>query len=395
MQIIILDSHPLPDRRINRHIGYMREHGYELFRLNIDRSLSYKHSGMAPSTSIPCYVIGCAYTRNNTLNKICYNIQRFVVNNEDIDSVMTRLGVSYQIPTVVHVHDPVLLPFAVKIYGRLQHAKLVYDRHEVYESRIKHFSLISLPKIARFSEILTANYIDGVVTILEEYRCVVEKMFPRSEIAVVPNFPVYENYDDKVILSKIENVSRASVIHFVYIGSLSWDHDRDIGLILYLAESLLSNNYNVKFTVGGQTSDEKLLSEFSRLSAIYPDKFIYAGYLSPDLVIQHTQIAHFGFLLIKPNTHYWVLTSPNKVFEYLRCGVIPILRAKCSCKIQLQNNSIWFEREDSKELILEKIKSIIQDPDKIHDMMLLSYRLSSHFSYESVAHEYLCLYNAI
>ena len=395
MQIVILDEHLLADSRINRHIKYMSDHNYDLFRININRSLSCKLSGMKLDKTIPCYVLGCAYTKISNLNRIFYNIQRFIINNEDFKHIMNQLGISHEIPTTIHVHDPILLPCAEKLSHNFHSVKIVYDRHEVYESKRKYFSIISLPAIGRISEILSTNKIDGVVTVLEEYRCSVEKMFPRSEIAVVPNFPVFDDYDDKIILSKIANVSKAKVFQFVYIGSLDWNYDRDIALIIYLAEELLSNDYNVRFVIGGSTTDEKLLSEFTRLKSKYLEKFIYAGYLSRDQAIQYTQESHFGFLLIKPNTDYWVLTSPNKVFEYLRCGVIPVLRAKCSFKNLLKNNSIWFEREDSKEQILETIKLILDDTDRISDQMIRSYQLSSRFSYESVAHEYVALYESI
>lgn len=308
---------------------------------------------------------------------------------------MARLGVLYHVPTVIHVHDPILLPFAVKISHHFQQAKIVYDRHEVYESPIKYFSMISLPRIGRLSEILMSDKIDGVVTVLEEYSRDVEGMFPYSKIAVVPNYPIFEDYDDSITLSKIEGVFEVSTFQFIYVGSLSWNNDRDIGLILYIAESLLSNNYNVKFIIGGSTSDNRLLSEFSRLGSLYLGKFIYAGYLSHDMVIKYTQESHFGFLLIKPETDYWVLTSPNKVYEYLKCGVIPILRAKCCSKDQLQDCSLWFEREDSKEHILEEIKSILDDHNKLHDLMLRSYHLSFMFSYDSAASAYVSLYDSL
>jgi len=395
MQIIILDSHPLQDSRINRHIHFMREHACDIFRLNIDRSLSNKKSGMVSQTNIPCYRIGCAYTGHNILNKIFFNIQRFFINNEDVDTIITCFGISFQIPTVIHVHDPVLLLFAVKLSNYFQKGKIVYDRHEVYESQTKYLLLIPLPKTGRIAEILTSKKIDGVVTVLEDYCSLVQQFFPYSIIAVVPNFPVLEDYDDITILSKMEEFNQSTTIQFVYVGSLNWNHDRDIGLILDIAEHLLSKQYNVRFIVGGATSDERLLSEFSRLNTAHPHNFIYTGYLSRYKVVEYTQDAHFGFLLIKHDTDYWVLTSPNKIFEYLKCGVIPIIRAKCACKEQIQKKSLWFEREDSRDYIIHTIVSILSDPMRIQEMMLQAYQLSSEYSFNSVAVEYLTLYETI
>jgi hypothetical protein len=394
MQLIILDQHLLDDSRINRHINYLKEKEIKIIRINVNRNICIEKSYTIKNNDLITYVIGIneKYGRYNIIH---YIINRLIRNNDIYNTIIESLDVSYQNPTIFHVHDPILLPLAVKISSKFKQKWLVYDRHEVYEKLNKFHSVLYLPKTGRIGEILSMNKIDGVVTILEEYRSVVQKYFPHSKIAVIPNFPVFEDYDDKIIISKINSFTSATPLQFIYIGSLNWNQDRDLELIIYIAEFLLLKSYNVKFIIGGYTSDDILLSEFSRLNTAYPNNFIYTGHLPREKVIKYSQESHFGFFLIKPNTDYWVLSSPNKVFEYIRCGVIPILRANCAHKELLFDSSVWFDRKDPRESILNTIESIISDPNRIQELMRQSYQLSSQFSFNSVAEEYLKLYALI
>jgi len=391
-QIIVIDQHPLQDSRIQRHIQYVHTKGYTVYRININRKLFPQQSSVVPGM-IPCYVLGEAITTNPKINSAFYNMKAFLGMFQQFHQIVEVLGLKLTEKTIVHVHDPILLPYASKIMHCFEEAKLVYDRHEVYENRSAWLPHIYLPAIGRFAEIMTCKKISGVITVADSYCDAVEKLFPQAKVESVPNYPVLSEYNTDKILSKIKHVNHKTTLNFIYVGSLNWNNDRDIGLLLYLFDELQSENYNIKFIIGGKTDDKLLLNELSHRQQQYPEKCIYMGYISHDKVIQLTEEAHFGFLLIRPETDYWVLTSPNKVFEYLRCGVIPVLRVKCTCEAELTKCSLWFERNDSKEHILDEIKKIFNDPTKIQEMMMCAYRMSEMFSYENVAKRYLLIYD--
>lgn len=394
MQLIILDQHAIQDSRINRHMQSVKNLNCKLVRINIDHNTSYNEIVRYTGEN-EVYTIGIAHRRNRKLDALYSMVDLFIMNKNVCKTILKLIKYSFKEPTILHVHDPALLLLAVRLSSYFQNHWIVYDRHEVYESRKQYCSCIYLPRIGRLVEILVASQIDGVVTIADEYQNVVRRFFPRSDVAVVPNLPILDDYNRTAILSKIENLSPSSLLQFVYIGSLNWKTDRDLELILYIAENLLSKQSNLKFIIGGATTDKQLLLEFARLNKAYPHNFIYTGYLSREKVIEYTQSAHFGFFLIRPDTDYWVTCSPNKVFEYLSCGVIPIIRADCTYKEQLQDVSLWFNREDSKECILNRIESLIIDYVKIQGMMQQAYRLGAYFSFNPVDSGYIALYNTI
>lgn len=390
-QIIVIDQHTLQDSRIQRHIQYIHEKGYTVYRINVDRKIFPQQSSVVPGM-IPCYVLGEAVTTDPRINSVFYNLKAFTRTFQRFYHIVDALGLKLTEKTIVHVHDPILLPYASKIMHYFYEAKLVYDRHEVYENRFAWLPHVYLPTIGRFAEIMTCKKISGVITVTDSDCAAVEKFFPQAKVESVPNYPVLSEYNTDKILSKIMNVNNNTTLNFIYVGSLNWNNDRDIGLLLYLFDGLQSENYNVKFIIGGETDDKLLLNELAHRQQKYPERFIYTGYISHDKVIQLTEEAHFGFFLLRPETDYWVLFSPNKVFEYLRCGVIPVLRVKCTCEEELMKCSLWFERNDSKEYILDEIKKICNDSTNIHEMMLRAYRMSEMFSFEKAAMKYIHLY---
>lgn len=393
-QIIVIDQHPIGDSRIERHISYMEKHGYKIFRIHIDRKLNVKSSGLI-EYKIPCYNMGSAIGKNTKVNCIVHNIHSFIGQFGHTKQVLSILRIDPEGNTIVHVHDPTLLPYAAKICRSLVNSKMVYDRHEIYETRSPWIPHVYLPRVGRFTEIMTQNEIAGVITVSEAYCNSVKNLFPNTEVTAVPNYPSFEDYDEETIRSKIEEFSENTCLRFIYIGSLGWNNDRDLRLILKVFDFLIENKQNVQFIIGGRTDDEKLLLEFTIRQKDYPDRFTYTGYIPHQQVIELTQTAHFGFFMIRPETHYWVLASPNKVFEYLKCGVIPILRANCLCREQLQSCSLWFERYDDEQMICDEILKIVNNRRVVYCMMSLSHIISKEFSYDYVAKNYETLYESI
>lgn len=390
MQVILMDQHDLMDSRVNRHASFLSDTGFDVIRFNFDLKESDKISDMRLN-NYTCHVIGMAYTQNLLLNKIIYTLDKITVNI--LRSEKAIIGSSrfrFDEPTIIHVHDPLLLPLAKRLKKSIKRSKLVYDRHEAYEVDCCNYMGIPLGRVA---ESLTAVDIDGVVVVTDEYISTASKFFPGAAVEVVPNYPVSGDYNDERIMDKISGTDDDTTLVFSYIGSL-WGLDRDVDLMLKIADRLLSAGRNVKFFIGGGT-EEKLPSEIYEMSKRFPDRFFFLGYVERERAKEITEGSHFGLLLIKPETNYWVPCSPNKVFEYLRCGVIPIIRADCVNKETIAPASLFFERYDDEEYIIETIDSLLSDTGRIVEMMKKAYKISEDYLFEKVSDNYLKLYNKI
>ena len=117
--------------------------------------------------------------------------------------------------------------------------------------------------------------------------------------------------------------------------------------------------------------------------------------MNHDDVVSETLSATFGFNMLKPDGNYWVLCSPNKIYEYLQAGVIPIIRANCANSDVLKKCSLWFNQFDSKEEILSKVENLLSNQLLIKKMMSLALESSEEFTFEKVAYRYNIIYESV
>lgn len=397
MQIIVLDKHPINDGRLERHMKFLYSHNYKIFHIHFNRSDHSLSPGIFSQFGERGYRInnetGYNWIKDNPtyFNLFCFTplIERIV------KKVIQSLEIDTSIPTIFHVHDPALLNLAVMLKkNSFSEAKIVYDRHEVYETK-NTICGVKLPLIARLYEIRARNHIDGVVSVSEEHNKSIHQLFPKVMITTVPNFPSKSDYNYEKIVKKINNFKKGMDINFVYVGSLSNKYDRDIDLILEIAERILYNYPNANFFIGGTCNDLKLKNRFVRLKSEFAERFEYMGKITRENTVYITEKAHIGFLLIRPDTTYWIRTSPNKTYEYLICGTIPIIRADVDHAHDFANCSLLFSRETPKEDIIKAVLDLVGDPIKIKNLMEKALVLSNKFTFESIGKNYTDIYESL
>ena len=122
-------------------------------------------------------------------------------------------------------------------------------------------------------------------------------------------------------------------------------------------------------------------------------RFEYLGLISRERVAQLTEISHIGFLLIRPETHYWVKTSPNKTYEYLICGTVPVIRADVDHAQELAECALLFSRETPEEDIINSVSNLLGDRDRLKIMMENALTTSNKFIFDSVGKKYIAMYD--
>jgi glycosyltransferase involved in cell wall biosynthesis len=393
--VIVLDIHPAEDSRVNRHITFLLKNGYVVYRVHINRFYPNLQEGPFSNHGEKGYRINLFDTTHSRKNSILYNISAFTpILRREIRKALKTLDWKEEDSSIIHVHDPSLLLAAKKMIRTCKNATLVYDRHEVYENGKRHAG-ITFPSIEMTYEVLATKAVRGVVTVSEGYIPSCKAIFPHAIIKAVPNFPDASEYDIQVINDKIESFSVDSPIDLVYFGSLDYHYDRDIALILKISDRILTNNPSTHVYIGGKTEDQTLINDFTRLSEKYPGRFHFMGFLPREDVVRITEKAHIGFCLLKPDTSYWVRISPNKVFEYLVCGTVPIIRADVDYAGIFSRCSMIFERYAPEDEIISAIGSLIRQPEKMREMMKECLSLRKNFLYETVATQYIQIYQDV
>lgn len=240
-------------------------------------------------------------------------------------------------------------------------------------------------------ERINRSSVDGVVTISPAYIESVSQRFAEAQVSYVPNYPLRSEYDQDLVSAKIERLDEDTEILLTYIGSLNNDYDRDVDLLLDLMEAALCQNPRVVCRVGGSLNSRSLGERMENLSIKFPDRFRYLGYVDRTTTLELTEKSHIGFFLLRPESNYWVKSSPNKFFEYLVTGNIAVVRADIDADIP-PGTAMLFSRDEPSERIVSTVLELLDDIDRMKSMMASAQRLGKQFLYEQVQDNYLRLY---
>ena len=396
MQVLILDEHPLlNDSRRSRHLSTCKKMGYAIFRSHFDTKQTNTENQMGFDGDIPIYTSGLKYRQNKYINFGVRNLKLIFANRKCWKKIITKqLIMDLNENTVIHVHDPQLLFLAARITSLFSNAKVVYDRHELYDN----MGIVFGKSIPATIEKLVKKRIDGIVLTIDESLADMQKSFSHSKIIVVPNYPNLPLDVERTTDNKLKSNNLPDLITFVSIGTLDWTKNNpkaiyDVLPLLYFAEKLLEKRENIRFIIGGKAVSEDMENTFKKLEHKYPGKFRYVGFVDYDTLINYTLDATFGFFLTNPNTDYWVPRSSNKIYEFINCGVIPITRDDATPIDIIKKFGLVFSRYASNDEILKSIESLLDNPNQILAMRGQLEKCYRDYSYSAVSERYSKLYD--
>lgn len=392
MNIIILDVHHPGDGRINRHMKHVLNEGHDVYHLHINRYYSSLKSGKFSHNGENGFRLNIGNFSDHIINRLfVLIILVFPILGTLVLSNLRKLSFDDSIKTIIHIHDYELLFTGIFLrFALYPVSALVYDRHELFEMNKKNQKIFD--KIPRIFEIISLRWIDGLVGVSDEHLISLKKRFRKSIVTIVPNYPDIDNYDSKIIDEKISKLEKES-FSLIYFGSLDVSLDRDIYLLLEVMDSVLADFPLSEAYIGGLTSDDELISRFSYLQKKHRGRFFYLGHIAHHDVLEYTSHAHLGFLFMK--TDYWVTVSANKIYEYLRYGVIPIIRADVENQDKIVECSLLFSKNDKKEDIISSIFGLLGNKPRLETMILKSLHTGESFSFKYIKSRYDKLYEKV
>ena len=395
LKAICLDTHPPEDSRIGRYLQHMAQAKVQAFRLNFNfYSPSASGSALASMHGEKCARIDLfdQFSTHEGILKRVYN-SRFLLGGSlvrEAERALKDLGLDALQPAALHCHDPILLPLAANLTKAHRNWRLVYDRHELYEDSHTDSGI----NVATALEKVAKKHISGVVVVSDEHINVTKRRFHGADVVCVPNYPSIEDYDDNIIQDKINSLDNDTKVILSYIGSLDNRFDRDIDLMLRIGEEAIASG-KARLLIGGRVNDASIEQKLNELSRKFPDDFSFLGYVPRKRTIALTEETHIGFYLMKPDTCYWVKCSPNKVFEYLICGVVPVIRADVDRAGEISGASLFYDRDAKDDAIVEEVMSLISDKERLKSMMRISKEQSKNFTFESVSGRYTEIYRTV
>jgi len=155
MNVIILDEHQIEDGRIIRHLNKILKEGNNVIRLHYNLYNQTLEGGYFSQYGEIGYRINRPIFKSYILNRIVLNTVtlHLLVYSWNVISALNLLSIEKCEPTIIHVHDPVLLPTAVllkEVY--FENSRIIYDRHEVFE-KFEPNLFLGIPSYLRLNEI--------------------------------------------------------------------------------------------------------------------------------------------------------------------------------------------------------------------------------------------------
>ncbi len=214
---------------------------------------------------------------------------------------------------IVHCHEPDSLIIGL-LFKFLRGSKVIYDVHEHWPSeivygwlKIKHKPILKkiVETLSYLVEIKSSKFADCVIAVSNS----VAERFKKNgiDVKILPNVP---------LMSKITSSKKKDCDVVLVGGGLQEYHG--INELLSALANVKNHIPTVTLKIVGnvKVNIEEMLSEF-KLSS----NTILTGYLNLEKMYSEIQKGKIGVILFKAEFHNAYLGLPNKLFDYMLCGL--------------------------------------------------------------------------
>lgn len=263
----------------------------------------------------------------------------------------------------VHCHSLSTLPIAVlfKIFAQ---SKVVYNAHELETEKgkrgLRH-------RASQLLERLLIHYTDLIIVVSDSIAEWYKNQYSLKQVYIIKNFPYQENNinEPNNILKDTFSIQGNEIL-YIYQGVLSKGRSIEILLNVF---SRIDKKKHIVFMGYGELEDtvRKYEMKFSNIH-FYPA-------VKPEEILNYTKSADVGICLFENVCLSYYYAQPNKLFEYIACGLPVIVsdfpdmgkiidKNKCGWKIAINERAIKELIENTSiEEIEDKRKSVLKCKD--------------------------------
>jgi len=261
----------------------------------------------------------------------------------------------------IHCHD--LDAFVLGCIYKLvynKNASIIYDAHE-YETERNGMSIFE-KKIAKLLEAFFIKFADETICVSDSIADEYVKLYKIKRPILVLNTPKYYNVKKKDIFRKSLNIKTSKTI-FLYQGGLV--KGRGIEILLKVFKTLSNRNAVIVFMGYGEL--QKDIENESR----YNENIYFHNAVEPDVLLEYTSSADFGFSTIEDICLSYRYSLPNKMFEYMMAEVPLIVSNLPDMSKIVEDNEIGIVIKDN---TVKGLKKAIQDALML-DKNILNYNI--------------------
>ena len=253
------------------------------------------------------------------------HIKRFgLIGNKAFKIITAWIGMIYYSHRMkikcVHAHDITALPVAYLI-SRIKRVPLIYDSHELWTESHHKFNSRLVVKIVGFFEKILAKKAAMIITVSDSIKNHLCNHFDVKNITVIRNIPSYTHNGDYDIFRENYNIKPDAKI-LIYQGFI--DFSRGVDLIIDAAITVCHANPNCFFFILGDGPD--LIELKAKVKGIgLTDRIVFIGFVDQVDLLKYTKSADIGIHAIKNSCLNHEYCLPNKLFEYIHSGIVPVV----------------------------------------------------------------------
>ena len=286
---------------------------------------------------------------------------------------------------ILHCHEFNPLLYSI-ILRKATKSKIIWDCHEDYPSlistKIDENGIVrenkTLKKIVTLLIKIGIKNIDTVITITPP---LVRRYRKHIRTIILPNFPPSKSFNPNLKSKDISKLYKDKEV-ILYQGGIK--RGRGMGLILSSLNIVVKKIPNLLFVVlGGEIEKTGWSKGIEKFLNEHEDNIITTGWIDYDKMAPYLTQANLGIIMNKPTHYNNKIGLPNKLFEYIACG-LPVLSSDLPeiKKILMKNECGLIVDSEESEILAEHIVQFLKDTKKKNLYKETTKKCASRYSWE-------------
>lgn len=270
---------------------------------------------------------------------------------------------------LIFAEDVYTLPFVV-LFSKLKKVRICYDSREIFSQLAGLSKKKNVQAFWSWIEKTFIKNVDIIMTTGELDSAYIEKEYNLKETIVIRNLPLVQELSESFDFRKHFNIGDDEKI-LLYQGVIL--RGRGLGIII----EILNRLTKCVLVILGDGEYREFYQSVVQEKKL-DKKVFFFGKVKQDELLKYTSGADIGLALIENLSLSYYYALPNKIFEYIYCGLPVIASNLPQMKQIIENYNVGLiVNEKNHEDIILAITSLVQNEEK-KNKLIVNCKTASH-----------------